>query len=140
MPRIKRERNPKVKTPWDGVFRERADELLSGGVDPKARAAESDITDICYLQYKQCAGNGIGYKSAQSAFIWCFAQLCNKNAIILFRAGSLIIDKTNVVVSQNILLIIVSDSSIIQSYKGVFVIEDIPEAKTAQDMIVDFCK
>ena len=83
---------------------------------------------------------GLKYKSAKSAFIWCFAQRCNKNATSLFRAGSLIIDKTNVVVSQNILLIIVSDSSIIQSYKGVFVIEDIPEAKTAQDMIVDFCK
>ena len=53
VPRMKRERNPKVKTPWDGVFKERADELLSGGVAPKVKAAASDIADKCYLHQTQ---------------------------------------------------------------------------------------
>jgi len=53
VPRMKRERNPKVKTPWDGVFKERADELLSGGVDPKAKAAGANITDTCYLHHRK---------------------------------------------------------------------------------------
>ena len=56
VPRMKRERNPKVKTPWDGVFKERADELLSGGVAPKAKVAASDITGACYLHQTQNPG------------------------------------------------------------------------------------
>ena len=53
VPRMKRERNPKVKTPWDGVFKERADAPRSGGDEPKAKAAESDITGACYLHHRK---------------------------------------------------------------------------------------
>ena len=50
---MKRERNPKVKTPWDGVVKERADAPRSGGDEPKAKSAESDITDACYLHHRK---------------------------------------------------------------------------------------
>ncbi len=53
VPRMKRERNPKVKTPWDGVVKERADAPRSGGDEPKAKSAESDITDACYLHHRK---------------------------------------------------------------------------------------